>query len=65
MLQENIEMIKNLKDELSIEQLQLIKSICQGKLDEIEGAANEKSKLNGQADCPAQESDGKTAMTQG
>jgi hypothetical protein len=32
-LQENIETIKNLKDDLTIEQLQLIQSICQGKLE--------------------------------
>jgi len=51
MLQENIEMIKNLKDELSIEQLQLIKSICQGKLDEIQGSATQKPKFNGQEEC--------------
>jgi hypothetical protein len=49
MLQENIEMIKNLKDELTIDQLHLIKSICQGKLDELNGAATDKSKLDGQA----------------
>lgn len=48
MLQENIEMIKSLKDELTIDQLHLIKSICQGKLDELNGAAAEKSKLDGQ-----------------
>jgi hypothetical protein len=48
MLQENIEMIKNMKDELTIEQLQLIKSICQGKLDEMQGSATQKSKFNGQ-----------------
>jgi len=47
-----------LKDELTVEQLQLIKSICQGKLDEIQGSQNEKPILNGKAEC-AQESNEK------
>lgn len=61
-LQENIEVIKNLKDELTIEQLQLIKSICQGKLDEIQGSQNEKPILNGKVEC-AQEPNEKPQTT--
>ena len=55
MLQENIETIKNLKDELTIEQLQLIQSICKGKLEQIQGPKTERPKMNEQVES-AQES---------
>ena len=42
LLEDNINLIKNLKDDMSVNQLQLIKQICQGKLDEINNKQNTK-----------------------
>lgn len=45
-------MIQKLKDELTIEQLQLIKSICDGKLQDLQGSQTERPKSNEQLEVP-------------